>query len=615
MRKTLTGAITALTLLPALAAGAQTLDFGYCYEPASANGMTLGEVQKYAIYIPQETVERFAGAELESVVIANGCIPNDDHKHFKLGLYKDRDDSAEAAIRFTEADMDVRAFGQWKTYEFAETYTLKADEPFYVVMEFPVKYYPRNEDDAEDAYLPCAVDWSLTPDDKGYSDMLYYCGYDGKYEWNNLGPLTGNNCIRLRLKGDCLPQYDMMASSLKVPSRITPFKEFEGTVVLTNQGVQQVTECTYKVQVGDGEPQTLTKQFVDEDGNPAPLGYHESWGVTFAATPYVEGPAVPIKLWIESVNGQPDEYAANNEATTSTMSMADGCGYFRNLFIEEATGNWCGWCPMGIVGFEHMRAEHPSEFCGVAVHTGTDPLVVADGSYDDIVTLFNGTAPLMFPNRDTTQPVNPSYYNLNAAYEYYCQFPSYINVEVEPAEITDQLARFEARYEFAGAADPSIYSLAYIITEDNVGPYTQKNDFPTGYMGDMEGWESMPRYVEVTYNDVARTKVDVTDTEGIFPEAVEGGVTYRHRTAITLPEGVKGEDVNIIAVVLNKQTGLVENCTISRARSFSGIQAVTAPTDGPVEYFDLQGRRVNGTPTPGIYIQRQGQEATKVLIR
>jgi hypothetical protein len=59
--------------------------------------------------------------------------------------------------------------------------------------------------------------------------------------------------------------------------------------------------------------------------------------------------------------------------------------------------------------------------------------------------------------------------------------------------------------------------------------------------------------------------------------------------------------------------------------SFTVIAPVTADVqlpladaesdaDAPVEYFTISGIRVNGQPLPGIYIQRQGNTAKKVVI-
>ncbi|MDE6286907.1 MAG: hypothetical protein K2L99_07930, partial [Muribaculaceae bacterium] len=38
-------------------------------------------------------------------------------------------------------------------------------------------------------------------------------------------------------------------------------------------------------------------------------------------------------------------------------------------------------------------------------------------------------------------------------------------------------------------------------------------------------------------------------------------------------------------------------------------------TDGPVEYFNLQGIRMQGKPAPGIYIRRQGNRTEKVFVK
>jgi len=48
-----------------------------------------------------------------------------------------------------------------------------------------------------------------------------------------------------------------------------------------------------------------------------------------------------------------------------------------------------------------------------------------------------------------------------------------------------------------------------------------------------------------------------------------------------------------------------------------GINNVVVDNDetAPVEYYDLQGRRVSDSPAAGLYIRRQGTQATKVLVR
>lgn len=46
----------------------------------------------------------------------------------------------------------------------------------------------------------------------------------------------------------------------------------------------------------------------------------------------------------------------------------------------------------------------------------------------------------------------------------------------------------------------------------------------------------------------------------------------------------------------------------------SGIADIEADENAPVEYFNLQGIRVEN-PAAGIYIRRQGSKVTKVLVK
>ena len=46
----------------------------------------------------------------------------------------------------------------------------------------------------------------------------------------------------------------------------------------------------------------------------------------------------------------------------------------------------------------------------------------------------------------------------------------------------------------------------------------------------------------------------------------------------------------------------------------AGVNDIVIDQNAPVEYYNLQGVRVE-TPAPGFYIRRQGNTATKVLVR
>lgn len=606
-----------------------TMDFGYCYDPASASVFTAGEIQKFAIYIPAETCRRYAGASVDAVVLANGCIPNEDYADFKVCFYHTLDDP-EPFYSF-DSKMEVRNHYAWRAHDLPEPFIIEADKPFYLVTEWPVKYYgPFDQEDPDNNFFPCAVDWAMTPDDKGYSDLCYCIdsstiGSDNEvYCWNNLGMLFGNNCMRLRLRSNNLPINDISPSNLTVPLRIIPDEEFTGTVIFTNWGANEVSECVYTIQIGDDKPVEYHVDFCESEDE-EPLRFHDSYKVAFNIATTKMGPNLPVKVDIVSVNNQPDGDASNNQSMTATLSITDEDGFERNLFVEESTGTWCGWCPMGIEGFDQMREAIPDQFVGMAIHTGTDPMTPWDGSFDEVINAFQGVAPTMFVNNDRINVANPSPQNLTIAYNAMCFDPAYVDIDIKMVSATSDAVEFEVNYEFAGEADNE-YSLIYAVTEDNVGPYPQKNDFPTGYQGDMFGWEKKDPMVMVNFNDVAVTRMYI-DQATVFPDKIEGKVKYTDKNKLIIdnesrPQSrkeVKPEDVNIIVAVVNNLNGLIENCAIRRADSFTSINAASVPSESDLdtapEYFDINGRQVSPhNLRPGIYLRRHGSATTKLMV-
>jgi thiol-disulfide isomerase/thioredoxin len=80
-----------------------------------------------------------------------------------------------------------------------------------------------------------------------------------------------------------------------------------------------------------------------------------------------------ITVEVSNVNGTDDGDLDNN-----TVAF-DVTGYEfaedRGVFIEEATGSWCPWCPRGAVYMDLLKECADQAFVGVAVHN-QDPMMV-----------------------------------------------------------------------------------------------------------------------------------------------------------------------------------------------------------------------------------------------
>ena len=70
------------------------------------------------------------------------------------------------------------------------------------------------------------------------------------------------------------------------------------------------------------------------------------------------------------------------------------------------------------------------------------------------------------------------------------------------------------------------------------------------------------------------------------------------------------------SVVGKDNSFVVDDVKLVYSGGTSGIDGVEADNSAPVEYYNLNGVKVNaGQMEPGLYICRQGSKATKVLVK
>ena len=90
----------------------------------------------------------------------------------------------------------------------------------------------------------------------------------------------------------------------------------------------------------------------------------------------------------------------------------------------------------------------------------------------------------------------------------------------------------------------------------------------------------------------------------------------KYSTLVTAPAGAPARLAAPGETATQKVTGIAQELksTLSNETMVSGVEGVTVDGGAAVEYFNLQGVRVDGALTPGIYIRRQGQAVSKVRI-
>ena len=148
-------------------------------------------------------------------------------------------------------------------------------------------------------------------------------------------------------------------------------------------------------------------------------------------------------------------------------------------------------------------------------------------------------------------------------------------------------------------ADRWLYLPAFTVNSDNAALVWNANSFNPNYLETYEIQISTdPTWYWLNYSTAATIKNEsiYTKSRGVSLADYVGKeiwVAFRVRTT-------------------NGEALILDNIGIYGDVTASILNISTDSTDAPVEYFDLQGRRVLN-PSNGIYLRRQGHTTTKVV--
>ena len=278
-------------------------------------------------------------------------------------------------------------------------------------------------------------------------------------------------------------------------------------------------------------------------------------------------------------HGQSVRPIYGNSVPTNDSNNDTPVYYSRKIVMEEATGTWCGWCVRGIETIERVKEEFPDNFIAIALHSGD----IMDNiyNYEPITSKFTAYPNCLY-NRSQNGPSSVTLggaryevsklkdnaiATINASATYTHSDMNYVNVTTQTT----------FGFNKANAA----YRIAYVVVEDNVGPYMQRNSYsnnsnysdPTNYM---YGWYLKTSPVEVMYNDVARGIYGSADgEEGSVPSVIVLGETYNYDYTFALPDNIDNKNnIRIITLLLDSETGEIVNAdqTTVLASDVNGIK-------------------------------------------
>ncbi len=584
------------------------IDFSYADRPYSSSGHGDGWTAGGAMKITSEISERFAGCKITAVSIANGEFHNQENG--AMDIFFTRDLNKKGFYSQSEY-MDLTKPKEYSTYKLDVPYTLTAGEEFFVgfsvwaegysAPDYRSSYPVWRGSELHTSYPGGYYGYSHSSDLKKYHELI----------WEDKGYSEGMVCIKLTIEGSNLPVNLVELSSFVLPDVIVPEVGAQVSFSLINRGVNTIRTIEYSYYV-DGKKNVRTAAVPY-------ASYNESRSFKFTTYPQIEGAGKEFRLSIDKVNGEPVGTTAKHEASLIFHCVSAEKGIRHNMLIEEATGTGCGWCVRGIVGLDQMMKEHSDgSFIPIAAHYPTYNRNLAPIGYDllwDRHLTHNPTC-LIDRNIQRYGIEDPNYETLSRLYESHASVPAIVNLEDIICEEDGESLKVSSSLKFVFSENNADYRVAYVITEDGVGPYEQSNAY-SGSTEEMGGWELLPESVDIKHNFVARIISNFDGTKGDIPSEIEAGRVYHHADCLSLENVTDINNAYIIAVVINGNTAHIENALRKKIKaSDATVDIVRSDADDsePIEYYDLMGRK---TPEPqhGIFIRRQGSKTEKVYIK
>lgn len=597
---------------PAKAEG-ETLSLDYSpagqpYRATAFQNQVAGTKVSIAFQLTTAQANMFAGNEITSVLFYTPINSTTSANDVRTAtVYVAADATGQPGERIIENTVNLPTKGLTLCKaDLGAPYPIEAGKKIFVGVEFTLA-------SPEDIWL--VYDFL----DHGSDDCGGWVGnYGTRWNWQNISDKLGFACVGATITGTKLPQNQVAVLGVYTNPAEEQNKPFEVEFEIENEAANVVKNVKIKCTVGDLEP-----QYISSDLPEGVFGYNVSLNgsipqITYP-TPSLDG--IDVTLEIVEVDGEPNQ-SPNSKASAKLTIIPEGKGYKRNAVIEEFTSVKCGYCPQGIVTMEALREKYPDGgLIPVAIHgdgMGTDPMT--SRSFSQIESQFStGSYPSAIMNRQFYVAPYPASSVINL-YEELSKVPALTSVSATANFDPENDSRVvfhtttEFSFDIADAADR--YTLAFAITEDNVGPYDQHNYFGAEDV-EMGGWENMGEWVSTIYNDVARQYASYRGINGSIPTSVVAGEKYNFEYTTNLVSAIQDLDnIHGVVYVINKATGAVENVTfVKTIGDTTGIEDIdAADNNSPVEYYNLQGVHV-ANPANGLYIRRQGTTTSKVFIR
>lgn len=252
--------------------------------------------------------------------------------------------------------------------------------------------------------------------------------------------------------------------------------------------------------------------------------------------------------------------------------------FVRNLVVDKGTGMWCTNCPAGMIELEKLQNQFGDNIIALETHIiqGKEPL--SNQAYWTQIGF--QAAPYFKLNR-----IKTSAYSNTSKFEQYYSNPTRFAIDVTNIqELSEDQYEITAKVEAAETLDNSSdrYRIGYVMTSTFFDPtskyYYQANSaalsldrfyyLPSTISAELMVFHDVTLGVEGAFNGV----------EYSLPEQIKADMNHSFTWTVERPELLEDMKAGrIVAIVLDTQTGIIENATavnLNKEFGDSGIENI-----------------------------------------
>lgn len=236
--------------------------------------------------------------------------------------------------------------------------------------------------------------------------------------------------------------------------------------------------------------------------------------------------------------------------------------FVRNLVVDKGTGMWCQNCPSGMIELEKLQNQFGDNIIALETHIDGGPEPLSNKDYWTQIDFY--AAPYFKLNR-----IKNSAYSNTSKFEQYYSNPTRFAIDVTSVkEISEDQYEITAKVEAAESLNNSSdrYRIGYVMSSTFFDPtsksFYQKNTpalssdrfyyLPSKISSELMVFHDVTLGVDGAFSGI----------EYSLPEQIEADMNHDFTWTVERPELLGDMKAGrIVAIVLDTETGIIENAT------------------------------------------------------